>query len=187
MKGIKGIETCPACGQEKRTVTYEYHLDVLVAVLLIAMAREVLNRRRSGLDFTAANQVHVPSLSESLAVRCRTTIASKLGLVAKCLNGKKQVPGVWVITARGFAALRGEEVPASVKVKQGEIEERVELRITLSEAFRKNREAADAAADRHRKPKGDYRLQAASYKPEEWYEIAGRLNEKVEEKQPTLM
>jgi len=181
----KNIKVCSLCGG--RVATYEYHFDVLAAVLLLAMAREVLNRRRAGLEFTAANQVHVPSLSESLAVRCRTTIASKLGLVAKCLAGKKQVPGVWVITARGFAALRGEAVPASVVVKNGEIEERPGRLTTIGEAFRKHRESVEVAADRHRKPKGDYRVQAAGYRQEEWYEIAGSPNQKVEDKQPALI
>lgn len=168
---------CPHCHASfvpTEVPVYEYKFDVLHALLLLAMGRHVRSRQNAGLPFTAANQVRVPELEVSHAIRCRTTQASKLGLVAKCLNAKKrQVPGVWVVTERGWAALRGEPVPRFVRVRNGEIEERTGEVITLSAAFHVHQEAVEAATARNRLPKSDYRVLFEGYKPEEWYEIAG--------------
>jgi hypothetical protein len=166
---------------------YRYHFDALDAVLVYAMGRVVRHRLNSGLGFTAANQVHVPSLELSLAVQCRTTQCSKLGLIAKCVAEGRQVPGVWVITDRGFAALRGEPVQDFVDVKDGEIDNRSLGRVTISEAFLIHREAVEAAAARNRKVKGDYRAFAASYKPEEWYEVVQGRTIPIAASQPNLI
>lgn len=169
-------------------VRYRYTFDVIDGLLLFAMGRHVRERQHAGLTFTAANQVHVPNLVASLAVRCRTTQCSKLGIVAKCVLRKEdvppgsgreagsQVPGVWVVTDRGFAALRGEKcVPSWVGVKGGSLEERSGKLVGLADAFRAHQAAVEAAVKRGRAPRSDYRAQIAGYNPEEWYEITGRV------------
>jgi hypothetical protein len=166
---------CPTCGHI--TKTWEYRFDIIDALLLLAMAQEVKRRVEKTTflgqckDFTAANQVHVPTLEGSLAMKCRTTQMSKLGLVAKLKVEKKHRPGIWVITDRGWSALRGEPVPAAVTVREGEIYERIDERITLSEAFKVHREAAENAARRNRPLTRDYRNEIVGWVPEEWYRL----------------
>jgi hypothetical protein len=173
--------TCPTCGGN--TTEYIYRFDVLDAVLLLAMAREVQNRktgRMKEFSFTVQNRVHVPSLEAlSLAVRCRTTMCSKLGLIAKApsVDTGRQEPGYWLITARGWAALRGELVPASVAVFRKQITERPDEKITISEAFKVNNDNLQAAIARkikngtiHKARIVSYRMIEEQYHPEEWVE-----------------
>ena len=150
---------------------YRFRFDCLDAVLLLAMASEV----RSQVDarsFTEANRVHVPSLRVSLAVRCRTTQCRMLGLVAKLDGpGGKQIPGMWVITDRGWAALRGEQVPENVIVFRNEIQERTEEVITLREALELNRAKVESAQARGKKGGTDYRHLLNEYNPATWVDI----------------
>lgn len=165
-------EECPNCGASMQE--YVYHFDILCGLLLLAMGKEVVHRLNKGLQFTEANQVHVPSLPVSLAVQCRTTISSKLGLIAKVKTARgTQARGVWCITERGYAALKGDPVPAMVKVWRGKIEERFENVITLAGAFQVHREGIEKAIAQNRKPKHDYRTDFADYNAGVWYEVGG--------------
>lgn len=163
-------ETCGNCGASM--LEYVFEFDCLDALLLLAMGNEVKEHLNEGLNFTEANQIHVPSLSTTLAIRCRTTQCSKLGLVAK-MKGKngKQIPGVWVITKRGFDALKGHKVPRSVRVWRTRIEERTDETITLSQAFNNHKDKVEQFIKRHKLPKTDYRELFADYKKEEWYTV----------------
>lgn len=146
-----------------------FTFDCLDALLLLAMGREVREQARKGRGFTEANAVHVPSLDASLAVRCRTTMCSKLGLVAKLKKknreGKEvQIPGTWAITSRGWAALRGERVPRKVVVWHGKIQERPDETTTLGEALRTH-------AEKLRRPsRAKEEAQNTAYEPAEWAE-----------------
>lgn len=147
---------------------YTFKLDVLSVILLTAMGEAVRTRLRvERMDFTVANQIHVPSLSVSHAVKCRTTQCAKLGLVAK-IHGKAS-RGVWAITKRGFAALRGEPVPSEVSVFRNEITERYEEMITFAEAKRVHAEAVESAILRGKDPTRDHRKDLEGYREEEWY------------------
>lgn len=124
MNQKKEKHLCPTCGSV--TSAYVFRFDILDLRLLKAMGAEV-NRRKwaENMPFTEANKVHVPSMADlSLAIRCRTTQCSKLGLVAKAKKGEKHIPGTWIVTARGWKALRGEDVPATVEVFRKQITER---------------------------------------------------------------
>lgn len=165
-------EECPHCGASMQE--YVYHFDILCGLLLLAMGKAVRARVSKGLPFTEANQVHIPSLPVSLSVQCRTTISSKLGLVAKVKGASgRQARGVWCITERGWKALRGEAVPAMVKVWRGQIEERFEQVITLAQAFQVHREGIERAIERNKKPKRDYRTEVSQYIAGEWYDLGG--------------
>lgn len=169
---LKDKSRCPNC--EASMTEYIFEFDCLDALLLVEMAREVRNRLNKRMDFTTANQVHVPSLSTTLAIRCRTTQCSKLGLVAKLRNHKgKHVPGVWVITGRGWGAIQGDEVPKRVRVWRGRIEERTDEKTTISEAFRMHREKVEDLIKRHKTPKSDYRQILDGYDPQEWVNFGG--------------
>jgi len=163
---------CPNCGasMEERV----YYFDIMCAVLLVKMAERVESLLVKGVPFTQANQVHISDLKTTLSVQCRTTIASKLGLIAKVKNKEgKQVHGVWCITKRGYDALRGEEVPSSVVVWRGMIEERPEGKITLSKAFLVQRESIQKSMSNNKKPKNDYRMIGDQYNESDWYDFVG--------------
>lgn len=167
-------KNCPNCGGSMAEYVFEF--DVLDALLLLDMAREVRKRlQQPGVDFTTANQVRVQGLNGSTyAVRSRTTQASKLGLVAK-LKGKggKHVAGTWVITARGWEALRGVPIPRYVRVWHGEILERTDEQITISDALRSHARKIDDLKARNKATKADYREAFSDYEPNEWVHVAG--------------
>lgn len=153
-------EVCSHCGASM--VQYIYELDVLNVILLTAMACEVRRRMEEyKMDFTLANQVHVPTLPVSHGTKCRTTQSAKLGLIVK-MQGKGS-RGVWAITKRGFAALRGEPVPAQVKVFRNQIVDRMDKLITLDEAKRLHIEKVNACITAGRDPKRDHRKDLEGY------------------------
>jgi len=155
---------CINCGASMKE--YDIRFDYWQAILLLRMAEQVRTRQRSGMDFTIANQVRVPELDISLTAKCKTTQASKLGLVVQLRNiNKHKVPGVWVITRRGWEALRGNRVPAKVTVFREEITERDNSTITLAEALQSHY----GNLNKSKTPNSDdFRNCLDSYKPEEW-------------------
>lgn len=164
-------ETCGNCGANM--LEYIFEFDCLDALLLLSMGRAVRERLEDGMEFTEANQIRVQHLEGvSYAMKSRTTQMSKLGLVAK-LTGRngKHVPGTWVITKRGFDALRGRKVPKSVRVWRGKIEERHDETITLSQAFAYHKEKVEDIIKRKKSPKNDYREAFADYYQRDWYTV----------------
>lgn len=156
---------CPHCGASMATYTFRF--DILDALLLLEMAAEVKKRLAQGAIFTVANQIHVPSIEGSHAIKCRTTQCSKLGLIAKVKNFENHhVGGTWCITKRGFDALKGLPVPAEVKCYRGVIEERPTKVTTLAEAQKINAHLAFQAKVRRKTPLQDARL--VSWNPIEW-------------------
>jgi len=160
---------CANC--DASMLMYIYKLDYHNARLLERMGDEVLKNKREGMDLTQANQIHVPTLETTDAIRHRTTQASKLGLIAKTRRpGRKtQVPGTWSVTKRGFAALRGERVPAEVTCWRKEIEERSDKTTTLSEVF--NRAAQDMRQRMKQGKKSDPEKLSVTYAPSDYYHI----------------
>lgn len=176
-------DTCPNCGGSMQEYIFEF--DLLDALLLFAMAQdvsrrmEVLGRRGEHPTFTEANAVHVQALTgATYATRSRTTqMCSKLGLIAKLRgNNGKQVPGTWVITRRGWAALAGKPVQKSVRVWHGEILDRDEETITITQALKSHVDKIADLEKRRKAVKVDYRDAFEGYDPEEWYHF-GELHE----------
>lgn len=147
-------KVCANCQASMKEYTFMF--DALDAKLLLRMAEDVRGNLNRGLSFSDANKVRVQRLDTSHSIKCRTTIASKLGLITQLTNTetKKNIPGVWLITKRGWQALRGEQVPKMVKVWRGGIEERFDEMTTLSEAIANL-------------PDVDKNV----YKPEDWYAV----------------
>ena len=113
---------CPNC--EASMKEYVYVLDTLDALLLFEMGKVVREKCWKGIEFMIANQTRVPELETSNVVKCRTTQAAKLGLITQLKkNDGKRVSGVWVVTRRGWDALKGHRVPKKVKVWRKKIEE----------------------------------------------------------------
>lgn len=169
--GIRDREKCPNC--DASMIEYTFNFDAWNALLLLNMAQTVEHRIEKGMEFTIANQVRVPELPVSHAVKCRTTQASKLGLVAqlKGRNGKR-VAGTWVVTRRGWEALRGEAVPSKVRVWRGRIEERFSETITVMEALQSHVKYVKHTIAKGRKPKQDSRDDVLSYNPSHWVEFS---------------
>lgn len=167
-------EHCANCGASM--LEYIFEFDCLDAVMLLHMGNVVRMRLADGLtSFTEANKVRVQRIEEATyAMKSRTTQMSKLGLIAQ-LRGENgaRVPGVWVITKRGFDALRGRRVPKSVRVWRNRIEARTDEMTTLSEAFSSHRAKVEDMLKMNKTPKTDYRDQFLGYRPEDWYHVAG--------------
>lgn len=155
---------CPNCDASMEQYRYSFRWHH--AMLLIVMARAVRDRMDSGLAFSDANAVHVPTLQTTHAVKCSTTQARLLGLVAKVKNANgTQIGGKWLITARGWAALRGEAVPEHVIAFRNAIEDRTEALITLAGALGtlSQRAAVDPREEGYQ----------AEYHPGDWFGIDG--------------
>lgn len=134
-KALSDHEHCPNCGESM--TEYVHKLDFFNALLLKEMGDVVKKNVAKGMSFRDANQVHVVSQDFHDCVRHRTTQCRTLGLIAKVKTekGTHDRDKGWLITARGFAALRGERVPAEVTVFRNTIEERTDIKTTLDEVF----------------------------------------------------
>lgn len=167
---LKDKETCPNCAASMKE--YIYTFDAWDALLLLAMAKAVRSQMEKINDFTRSNQVLVPMLPVSHATKCRTTQSAKLGLIAQLLTKKgKRVPGCWVITKRGWHALRGDPVPKRVKVWRKRIEERFEETITIEQALKSHSDYVEARMRKGFKPKDDQREAVRSFDPADWFEF----------------
>ena len=182
--GFDDKSTCLNCGASM--AEYIFELDVLDSLLLIAMAKEVREKMlkpqntqfkddHSVTTFTEANQVKVQSLGGiSYAMKSRTTRCSKLGLIAKYRDKTgRQVPGTWVVTARGWSALRGESVPQAVKVFRGKILERTDDLTTIGALFATYRGTVNERIKKNKLPKADHREETLGYNATEWVQVAG--------------
>lgn len=175
---LKDKSACPNCGASMEE--YLYHFDTFKVALLLAMAKEVRHRQTKGYAFTEANKVHIPSLTSSHTVKCQTTQASKLGLVAQVRNESgKRLSGTWLITRRGWEALAGKPVPKSVRVWRGKIEERTDETITMAEAMRSHIDRVRELVAKRKKPKVDLSQEFSEYDPSLWVEYAGVHEGKV--------
>lgn len=162
---------CINCGAGMAEYTFE--MSVLDGLLLQAMARSIKQSVSDGMPFTEANAVHVPTLHISNTLRNRTTYASKLGLIAKHIGpNDKQIHGQWVITTRGWSALRGEQVPAYVKVFRGKILERTEETTSLAEIFNSYSERARSARMKQKIAGTEHVAEVDTYDYNEWVHVA---------------
>ncbi len=166
---VSGGKRCANCGASM--VEEIYSLDCLDAAFIFAMGRAMRERVQKEVPFTQANQIHVPTLEATDAVRHRTTKCAKLGLVAKVIGSDgKQVKGRWLITARGFAFLRGEPVPRRVAVWRGRIQERYGETTTISGALQNRAGLVKRSRNFDRIENVDVRKATTEYRREEWFE-----------------
>ena len=168
---LKDRSVCANCGASMKS--YVYTVDCIDALLVFYMAKIVRERIATGLDFTEANQIHLASMLKDAGytIISHQTITSKHGLIAKVRNedGTHDKAKGWLITKRGWAFLRGERIPAKVKVWRNKIIEQFEETITISEAFRTHTEAVQEAVKAKKNVKNDYTSDIESYSPSEWY------------------
>lgn len=167
MPELSRKDVCPCCDASMQE--YIFTFDAWNALLLMKMAEEIRHRMSKGMEFTIANQVRIPELDANYALKCRTTYASKLGLVAQLRNrNDKRVAGTWVITRRGWEALAGKPVPKMVRVWRGKIEERYDEKTTLAAALKSHVDYVEKMHKRGKTPTHDYRDMALEYDPSRW-------------------
>lgn len=155
---------------------YIRELDIFVALLLLNMAKNVRDRTIEGMPFTMANAIKVSASNIPHSQKCQTTNASKLGLIAKHLKGKKHHNSEWVITKRGWEALQGKPVPKEVRVFRNQILERTEEKVTLAQVFAQYREKVQALEKKGKVVKDDQSGEVEAYDHFEWFHVAG-MNE----------
>jgi len=155
---------CPNC--EANMTEYKYSLDAHDALLLIKLGNLFKGRIRD-MSFQEANSFQVSKMHElSHLLRCRTSQCRVLGLLAK-QEGKGNH---WLITRRGFAALRGEHVPAHVKVWRNKIIDRFDEQTTLATALSTYDHTKSKDAE-------NFTSTAESWRPEEWLEMSTRYTD----------
>lgn len=158
-KALSDKDHCPNC--KASMAMYRRKIDYFVVSLLVSMARIVEHNKRKGMSFTNANSVHV-NADDRIPHNAKnmTGIASALGLIAP---DDKEKEARWLITTRGWAALRGERIPAAVVTFRDEIVERPEETTTFAEVMSNSKTTQSKDI----------------YNPREWYEIHGTANSPV--------
>lgn len=147
---MKDHTKCPNCKAGMKM--YRRSVDYFIVMLVVWMGRIVKKRISDGVSFTEANKIHVNKEDDiPHNARNMTGIASALGLIAPV----KDLEYHWAITARGWAALRGDEIQKSVITFRDEIIERS----TEMTTFR-------AAAHKQNRSTGEYQ-------ENEWVDVAG--------------
>lgn len=159
---LKDKAHCANCGASM--YQYVYNLNVIDVALIIGMAKAVRKAKMGAVGFTEANRVHCPTLQVSDAVRHKTTRCAKLGLIAKYLKNGKQVKGMWVITRRGFAALKGEEIPNGIIVWRGQTIERPDITTTFNQV----RSRYKTKVEKNKQSKDNYHSEVMNYDQNEW-------------------
>jgi len=164
---LKDKTKCANCGANMEVKRYT--ASTLTAVLLLKIAQQVKHNLTKTDNFTEANKVHVPTMPASDGIRHQVTIASYLGLVHQPKEWSGS--GYWLITTWGWKALRGETVPKYVSYFRGELTNRSEEQVTLSEMYETHKDKVESAIARRKKVQADYRADVSDYDPREWYEV----------------
>lgn len=169
---LKDPGHCANCGESM--AQYVRRVDIFAALLTFQMSKIVLQRVKDGIPFTAANKIRV-NAEHSIAhvLKNNTSIARTLGLVARYKEKGEGSGALWVVTARGWAALRGDPIPAQVVVFRNQIIEHTEETITFPAVFAGHTSKARELEVRRKKIKVDRRGDYLDYDPAEYVEIAG--------------
>lgn len=157
---LKDKAHCANCGASM--YQYVYNLNIIDIALIIGMAKAVRKAKMGDMTFTDANRIHCPTLQVSDAVRHKTTRCAKLGLIAKYKKNGKHIKGMWVITRRGFDALKGEEIPNGIIVWRGQTIERPNIMTTFDQV----RSRYKTKVEKNGQP--DYHNDVINYNQNEW-------------------
>lgn len=151
-------EECANCGASM--AMYTYSVDVLNLMLLQKMGEALRQNILAGKTFQEANKIKVQELDTTYAIRSRTTICSKLGLITKVRDedGDHDQEAGWLITKRGFACLQNKPIPKKVVVFRNQIEERSKEMTTMSEVYATYKDK-------------DYEADIKKYSPSSWFNV----------------
>lgn len=155
---------CPGCLRSMKITIYE--ADLLDALLILAMARQVRENIKNGMTFTEANKVHLPTLQATQGILKRQTKCDYLGLIKQNENWRGS--GYWCLTHWAYKALRGERIPKAAKYWEGELLGRSEATVTLGEMFQSHTDLIKRAIAKRKAIKTDRRAEFEDYNPAEW-------------------
>lgn len=173
-KGYHDASECFNCGRSMKIQVYT--AAVGHAMLLLAMARQVREEVRKGVEFTKANRVHIDRLPIATSIKKQQSQAGYLGLIHQVAEGKHS--GYWLITAWGWKALRGEPIPRAVKYWDKKLVERSVHMTTLGEMMRTHTDKIRKQIALGKRVKGmDHRSEISGYDPIEWAEYGGTIDE----------
>lgn len=175
MANLEGYGKRDKCFNCKRSMKVTvYTADLLDALLILGMARQV-RENASKLPFTEANKVHLPTLELTQGILKRSTKCDYLGLIKQPENWRGS--GYWLLTGWAWKALRGDEIPKSVKYWEGNLIGRSEEQTTLGEMFRTHTDLVQGAIAKRKAIKADHRAKFDEYKPSDWSQFGGYIQQ----------
>jgi len=169
---LEGYGKRDKCFNCKRSMKISvYTADLLDALLLLAMSKEVKKNLTKGMAFTEANRVHLPTLKTTQGILKRSTKCDYLGFLKQ--PEKWRGSGYWLLTTWAWKALGGEKVPKSVNYWEGNLIGRSEEMTTLSDMFRLHGDLVKSQIAKRKAVRSDYRINFEDYKPNDWSELGG--------------
>ena len=173
--GYDDRSKCFNCGRSMKITVYT--ADLLDALLILAMARQVKENQKR-LPFTEANKVHIPTLQATQGVLKRQTKCDYLGLIKQPENWRGS--GYWLLTGWAWQAMRGEEIPKSVKYWEGHLIGRSDETTTLSKMFQTHTDLVEHAIMKSKAIAADHRAKYTDYNPSDWASFGGYINNQNE-------
>lgn len=157
---VKDETRCPNC--DASMAQYNYSFDALDALLLFAIAKRSKETKNEA--------VHVPSLTVSHAIKCRTTKAQYFGFIQKHRIKGKHAGGMWKLTHKGEEAIANQQVTASITVWRDEVID-WSGETTVGAVFAEYRKKIQDRKDRGIMSRDDY----SQYVDDalKWYSVAG--------------
>ena len=176
LEGYGKVEHCFNCRRSMKIQVV--NLNPLHTILLRAMANSVREEVEKGVPFTQANRTHIDKLWIPTAVKKQQSNAGYLNLIKQPEDTKKS--GYWVITNWGWAALRGEQIHESARVWNKMLLERSPEMTTLGAVNEKYLEKMEEQRRYGKAVKqADYRVDLKDYKPVEWANYGGSVEEEI--------
>lgn len=173
LEGYGKRDKCYNCSRSMKISVYK--ADILDALLIMAMARQVKANMLEGKTFSEANCVHIPTLQATQATQKRFTKCDYLGLIKQPEQWRGS--GFWLLTGWAWKALKGERIPRSVKYWEGKLIGRGEETTTLAEMFQTHGDLVAQALARRKAVRSDYRAEFKDYKQSDWSEFGGIITD----------
>jgi hypothetical protein len=176
LEGYGKRDKCYNCKRSMKITVYT--ADLHDALLILAMAQEVrknIENRNLFNNFTEANKVHIPTLNATQATLKRQTKCDYLGLIKQPANWRGT--GYWCLTSWAWKALRGDEIPKSVKYWEGNLIGRSDETTTLAGMFSTHTCLVQSAIAKRKAVRADYRANYQDYKPSDWSGFGGYIQD----------
>lgn len=172
-EGYGKRDKCYNCARSMKITIYT--ADLLDALLLLAMAKQVAENLKKGMHFTDANKVHLPTLGVTQGISKRSTKCDYLGFIKQPKDWRGS--GYWLLTGWAWKALGGEKVPKAVKYWEGHLIGRSEELTTLGEMFGTHTDLINRALRMRKSIKADHRHKFSDYKPSDWSDFGGYVEQ----------
>ena len=165
IEGFNDPSKCLNCGASM--AEYAEIIDINDALLLLSMAKIIKRRASQMPNFTEANKVRVSAENIHHTQKCRTAKCRKLGLIAKAGGAE------WAITDRGWAGIRGEQIPKIRISFRNQITDRPDAMTTFPQIFAEHKNKMHSMEVRNKIMQHDKRSEFVDYNPADWVHISG--------------